>query len=255
MKLNDKVIIVTGGARGIGQALCTRFASESPAAIVVADMDEPLATDVARRVAGFARRCDVAKEADVRRVVREVEEQFGRIDLFCANAGIAMSGGVDTPDDQWRRIMDVNFMSHVYSTRAVLPGMLSRGAGYLLHTASAAGLLTQLGSAPYAVSKHAAVALAEWLAVTYKDQGIGVSCLCPQGVLTDMLSGDDPNITMLRDTALTVEQVAEAVVQGLQEERFLILPHPEVADYFRNKALDYDRWLGGMRRLLKKISE
>ncbi len=240
--------------RGGSDGRCARFAAENPAAIVVADIDEPLAIDVAQTFDGLARRCDVAKEADIRRVVRETEEQFGRIDLFCANAGIAMSGGVDTPDDQWQRIMDVNFMSHVYSTRAVLPGMLSRGAGYLLHTASAAGLLTQIGSAPYAVSKHAAVALAEWLAVTYKDRGIGVSCLCPQGVLTDMLNSDDPIISMLRDAALTAEQVADAVVHGLHEERFLILPHPEVADYFRNKAYDYDRWLGGMRRLLKNAS-
>jgi NAD(P)-dependent dehydrogenase (short-subunit alcohol dehydrogenase family) len=252
MQLNDKVIIVTGGARGIGRAMCERFAAEDPAAIVVADVDEQVASGVASSCGGLARRCDVANEADIRGVVQEAEEQFGRVDLFCANAGIAISGGVDTPDDQWQWIMDVNFMSHVYSTRAVLPGMLKRGTGYLLHTASAAGLLTQIGSAPYAVSKHAAVALAEWLAITYKDQGIGVSCLCPQGVLTDMLAGDDPIVNMLRETALTPEQVADTVVSGLREERFLILPHPEVADYFQNKSHDYDRWLGGMRKLLKK---
>jgi len=173
--------------------------------------------------------------------------------LFCANAGIAAAGGPELPDDVWRNLLDVNFMSHVYAVRAVLPGMLERGGGYFLHTASAAGLLTEISSAPYAVAKHAVVALAEWLSITHGHQGIKVSCLCPQGVRTRMLEGDHPVLTMLAESAVTAEHVAETVVDGLHDERFLILPHPEVAEYFRHKADDYDRWLHGMRRLRERL--
>lgn len=253
MQLNDKVIIVTGGGHGIGRALCERFAREAPKAIVVTDIDEPSANAVADQIGGMARYCDVANEGDICRIVNEVEEIFGRIDLFCANAGISIAGGVETPDSQWQRIMDVNFMAHVYSSRAVLPGMVKQGSGYLLHTASAAGLLTQVGSAPYAVSKHAAVALAEWLAISYADQGIRVSCLCPQGVQTDMLKGDDPVIQMLQADALPAKEVADVVVEGIRDERFLILPHTEVAKYIQNKAQDYDRWLGKLQQLKTQL--
>jgi NAD(P)-dependent dehydrogenase (short-subunit alcohol dehydrogenase family) len=165
-----------------------------------------------------------------------------------------VAGGVERADADWRRLWDVNVMAHVYAARAVLPGMLARGRGYLLQTVSAAGLLTQLGSAPYAVTKHAALALAEWLAITHGRAGIRVSCLCPQGVNTDMLRQAPPAIgDMLRATALEPEAVADAVVAGLAEERFLILPHPEVAEYFRRKAGDYERWLGAMRRLQDQV--
>jgi NAD(P)-dependent dehydrogenase (short-subunit alcohol dehydrogenase family) len=194
---------------------------------------------------------DVSVEADVIELVRATEERFGGpIDLFCSNAGIATGGGVEASNDAWQQIWDVNVMAHVYAARAVLPSMLARGEGYLLHTASAAGLLSQIGSAPYAVTKHAAVAFAEWLAITHGDQGIKVSCLCPQGVRTNMLGNGG---ALLGPTAIEPEQVADAVVEGLRSEQFLILPHPEVREYFRRKGDDYDRWLAGMRRLQARV--
>ena len=255
MQLSDKVIVVTGGAGGIGAALCRRFAAEGARGVVVADRDADGARRVAAEIGGLAVAADVAVEADVVRLVERATADFGPIDLFCSNAGIATDGGVERPDAEWQRIWDVNVMAHVYAARAVLPGMLARGEGYLLQTASAAGLLTQIGSAPYAVTKHAAVALAEWLAITYGDAGIKVSCLCPLGVETEMLRRAPGGIGdhAPRRRAMTPEAVADAVVAGLAEERFLILPHPEVAEYFRRKADDYDRWLRGMRRLQEKF--
>jgi len=254
MQLRDAVIVVTGGAAGIGAALCRRFAAEGVRGVVVADRDEEGARRVASEIGGMAVAADVGVEDDVMRLVERATDSYGPIDLFCSNAGIATIGGVEVPDVDWRRTWDVNVMAHVFAARAVLPGMLARGRGYLLQTASAAGLLTQLGSAPYAVTKHAAVALAEWLAVTHGAAGITVSCLCPLGVDTDMLRRVEGGIgDMLRADALTPEAVAEAVVAGLAEERFLILPHPQVAEYFRHKADDYERWLRGMRRLQEKF--
>ncbi len=254
MQLRDKVIVVTGGAAGIGAALCRRFAAEGARGVVVADRDADGARRVAAEIGGLAVEADVASESDVIRLVERATAHFGPIDLFCSNAGVATVGGVDVPDAEWRRTWDVNVMAHIYAARAVLPGMLARGEGYLLQTASAAGLLTQIGSAPYALTKHAAVALAEWLAITHGDAGIKVSCLCPLGVETEMLRQAPGGIgDLLRAGAMTAEAVAEAVVAGLADERFLILPHPEVADYFRHKADDYDRWLRGMRRLQEKL--
>jgi NAD(P)-dependent dehydrogenase (short-subunit alcohol dehydrogenase family) len=250
MKLADKVAVVTGGASGIGRALCRRFAAEGARGVVVADLDAGGAAQVAAEIGGLAVATDVSRESDVVHLVEQSTAAFGAIDLFCSNAGIILEGGVETSDEQWQRIWQINFMAHVYAARAVLPGMLARGEGYLLQTASAAGLLTQIGSAPYAVTKHAAVSLAEWLAVTYGDRGIRVSCLCPQGVRTNMLAHAEHGPgRFLLDGALEPEQVADAVIAGLDEERFLILPHPEVREYFRRKADDYDRWLRGMRRL------
>jgi len=218
---------------------------------VVADVETDAAAAVAQETGGLAVTTDVRREADLTQLVARAIEAYGPIDLFCSNAGIFTPGGVETADADWERIWEINVRAHIYAARAVLPGMLARGAGYLLQTASAAGLLTQIGSAPYALTKHAAVALAEWLAVTHGDGGIKVSCLCPQGVRTRMLMGDDMSATdnFLFQGSVSPEQVAEAVVKGLEEERFLILPHPEVAEYFRRKADDYDRWLRGMRRL------
>jgi NAD(P)-dependent dehydrogenase (short-subunit alcohol dehydrogenase family) len=254
MHLKEKVIVVTGGANGIGQALCRRFAAEGARGIVVADCDLDGAKEVARAIGGLAVQVDVAVEADLVRLVEATTTAFGTIDLFCSNAGIISLGGIEAADADWQRMWNVNTMAHVWAARAVLPGMLVRGHGYLLQTASAAGLLTQIGSAPYAVTKHAAVAFAEWLAMTYGDRGIKVSCLCPMGVHTRMLDDAPGGIAdLLRYTALTPDAVAETVVSGLAEERFLILPHPEVAEYFQNKANDYDRWLGGMRRLQEKV--
>jgi NAD(P)-dependent dehydrogenase (short-subunit alcohol dehydrogenase family) len=254
MHLRDTVIVVTGGASGIGAALCRRFAAEAPRGIVVADIDLEGAARVATEIGGLAVKVDVASEADVIRLVEEAMAYRGPIDLFCSNAGIGTSGGVDATDADWQRTWDVNVMAHVYAARAVLPGMLARGKGYLLQTASAAGLLTQIGSAPYSVTKHAAVALAEWLAITHFAAGIKVSCLCPLGVETEMLRQAPGAIgDMLRVGALTAEAVADTVIVGLADERFLILPHPVVAEYFHHKADDYDRWLRGMRRLQETL--
>ena len=253
MQIKDSVVVVTGGGNGIGRALCRRFAQEGARGVVVADLDAGRAEEVAREVGGLGVACDVAVELQIADVVAKAERAFGPIDLFCSNAGIVTMGGVEASDAAWERIFDVNFMSHLYAARAVVPGMLARGRGYLLQTASAAGLLTQIGSAPYSVSKHAAVALAEWLSITYADRGIGVSCVCPLGVRTEMCSGENPFTKFLLETAVDADDVARAVVEGLADERFLILPHPIVAEYFQRKANDYDRWLRGMRRLQRNL--
>ncbi len=256
MQLKDKVVIVTGGAHGIGRALCVRFAAAGARGIVVADLDGDAARAIADELGGLAVRVDVASEADNRRLVDETIARYGQVDLFCANAGIALGGGVDAPDADWQRIWSINFMAHVYAARAVLPGMLARGDGYLLFTSSAAGLLTSIGSAPYAVTKHAAVALAEWLSITH-GPAIKISCLCPQGVLTDMILRPDagPATTSLRAEAVTPEHVAQTVVEGLAAEKFLILPHPIVAEYVARKAADPDRWIRGMRRIQADIEK
>jgi len=256
MNLRDRVAVVTGGANGIGRALCRRFAAEGARGVVVADLDAAGAERVAKEIGGLAVPTDVSVEAGLLQLVERATTAFGQIDLFCSNAGIGLGGGVEAPDHDWQRSWNVHLMAHVWAARAVLPEMLARGEGYLLQTASAAGLLTEVEAAPYSVTKHATVALAEWLAIEYKDRGIRVSCLCPQGVLTNMLLGPDGSReSFLKAGAILPEQVAEAVVQGLAEERFLILPHPEVAEYFRRKSADYDRWLRGMGRLRIKIKE
>lgn len=256
MHLRDKVIVVTGGANGIGRALCQRFAQELPKGIVVADLDIDHARQVAAEIGGLAIQTDVGKEADIVSLVSQAEAAFGRIDLFCSNAGIGGSqGGAEVPNDVWQQVIDTNVMAHIYAARAVLPQMLARGEGYLLNTVSAAGLLTQIGNAVYSVTKHAALAFAEWLSITHGDQGIKVSALCPQGVRTNMLlqAAQTDEARFLVAGALDPETVAETVVQGIADERFLILPHPEVAEYFQRKANDYDRWLRGMRRLQAQV--
>ena len=254
MQVREKVVVVTGGANGIGRALCRRFAKDGARGIVVADLDPKAATKVAEEIGGVAVATNVGIEAEVKQLADRTMQKFGQIDLFCCNAGIAIDGGIDAPDEDWQRIWNVNLMSHVYAARAVVPSMLARGSGYFLQTASAAGLLTQIGSAPYAVTKHAAVAFAEWLSIRYGDSGIGVSCLCPQGVRTNMLLGSESGIgAFLLEGALEPEAVAEAVIAGLEVERFLILPHPDVAKYFKHKADDYDRWIRGLRRLQEKV--
>ena len=250
MHVNQKVVVVTGGGSGIGRALCRRFAAEG-ARVVVVDIDPGSAAAIAREIGALAiGGADVGDEQMVTRVVAEVLHQRERIDLFCSNAGIAVDGGEETPTADWDRCWHVNVMAHVFAARAVLPHMLARGEGYLLQTVSAAGLLTHIQSATYAVTKHAALAFAEWLSIAYGDRGIRVSALCPQGVRTDMLNrAAAGGRTFLLDSALEPEQVVDDVIKGLAEERFLILPHPEVAQYFQRKAADYDRWLRGMRKL------
>ena len=253
MEMKDRVIVVTGGASGIGAALVRRFARAGAAGLVVADLHADAAQAVAQEVGGLAVRTDVSNEADVRSLIAQATERFGRVDVLCSNAGIALGGGVDAPNADWQRIWEVNLMAHVYGARAVLPQMLERGEGYLLQTASAAGLLSHPDSALYAVTKHAAVSLAEWLSITYGDRGIRVSCLCPQGVRTPMLMGPEGGRkSFLHEGSVSPEQVADDVIAAMRDERFLVLPHPEVHDYMRRKADDVDRWLGGMRKLRAK---
>jgi len=256
MDLSGKVAVVTGGAAGIGRALCRRFAAEG-AAVVVADVDAPGAAAVATEIGGLAVPGDMSVEADVTALVDATLLSFDRIDVFCANAGILWGTPPDDPadvigpataDEAWERIWRVNVLAHVYAARAVVPRMLDQGGGHLVVTASAAGLLTILGNAPYAVTKHAAVALAEWLSITYGDRGLRVSCLCPEFVRTDMLASAGEHL-LGAAAVVEPEDVAAVVVEALHDGRFLILPHPEVAEFFRRKATDYDRWLAGMRRL------
>ncbi|HZU41339.1 MAG TPA: SDR family oxidoreductase [Terriglobales bacterium] len=254
MNLAGKVVVVTGGANGIGRALCRRFASEG-AKVAVADLQLDAANKVAGEIGGIAVRTDVSRESEIIQLVKQVTEKFGAVDLFCSNAGVGTAGSFDAPDADWARSWQVNVMAHVYAARAVLPGMLARGDGYLLQTVSAAGLLTQLGSAPYSVTKHAALGFAEWLAITYGDRGIKVSALCPMGVRTDMLRrAEFAGGAFLLDSAIEPEDVAEHVVKAIAEERFLILPHPEVAQFIQRKASDYERWLRSMRRLQAETS-
>jgi NAD(P)-dependent dehydrogenase (short-subunit alcohol dehydrogenase family) len=265
MRIQGGVVVVTGGANGIGAAMARRFATDGALGVVVADLDDAQAGEVAAEAGragaqGVAVRCDVGDEEQVRALTVEVLERFGRIDLFCSNAGLAFGRGLEAAAEDWEAAWRVNVMAHVHAARAVLPSMLERGQGYLLHTCSAAGLLTNPGDAPYTVSKHAAVAFAEWLAVTYGDRGVRISIVCPQGVKTNMLlRGLEERNAAARAVAaagelLEPEQVADAVVEGLASERFLILPHPEVATYLRRKAEDPDRWLAGVRRLTARAA-
>ena len=246
MRIENKVCVITGGANGIGEGLARRFHAEKARAVVVADLDGARAEKIAAEIGGVGMRVDVAREEEIQKLVKDTTERFGQIDLFCSNAGIFVPGDVFAPNEVWSKMRDIHVMAHVYAARAVLPAMLERGQGYLLQTVSAAGLITSLESVIYAVTKHASLALAEWISMTYGDRGIKVSALCPQGVRTNMLMQDPDNFLM--EGSVSVEQVADAVIEGLNDERFLILPHPEAAEYYRRKAADYDRWLRGMRR-------
>jgi NAD(P)-dependent dehydrogenase (short-subunit alcohol dehydrogenase family) len=260
MELRDKVAVITGGGGGIGRALGNRFVSEGARAVVLADIDAGAAERAAAAIGVQARgvACDVSNSDAVASLVDDVERREGPIDLYCSNAGIARNLDVDAGDEQWDEMWRVNVMSTVIAARHMLPRWIERGAGYLMVTASAAGLLSTLGDGGYSATKHAAVGLAEWIAITYGDRGIKVSCLCPQGVRTNMVFGPGTDGALgseqvRRLGVIEPEEVAEAVVQGLREERFLILPHPEVATYFRNKAENHDRWLGGMRKLQRQL--
>lgn len=253
MQITDKIIVVTGAASGIGRALAHRFKAEGAKFIVCADLNVDGAAETAKAVGGAGIRADVSKEADIVSLIERVESEHGPIDLFCSNAGIGVGGGAEAPDAAWQRIWDINVMAHVWAARHLVPRMIARGGGYLLNTASAAGLLSQIGSAPYAVTKHAAVGLAEWLAITHGDQGIKVSVLCPQAVRTAMTAANPDGVASI-DGMMEPEVVAEACVRAIEAENFLILPHPEVLQYMRNKANDYDRWIGGMRKLNRKFA-
>ena len=254
MKISGKVVVVTGAASGIGKALAARFAKEGARGVVCADLNESDAKAVAAGVGGLGLRCDVAQEGDMNNLVVATLEKYGALDVFCSNAGIIARHGLDASLKEWRRTMDVNFMAHVLAARAVVPVMLKQGGGYIIATASAAGLLMQVDSATYTVSKHAAVSFAEWLSVNYAERGIKVSCLCPQGVRTPMLLGPSgKRKSFLSEGSVSPEEVAARVMEAIESEQFLILPHPEVAEYERRKTADRDRWLGGMRRLRAAI--
>lgn len=255
MQLTDRVIIVTGGGRGIGRALCRRFAEDAPRGIVVADRDEAAAKAVAAEINGIGLACDVTSEADIQRVVKAAEETFGPVSVFCSNAGATAKGGVETSDADWQWMWNLHVMSNVYAARAVLPGMLERGEGYLVQTSSAAGLLTEIGSAAYSVTKHATIALAEWLSIHYRRQGLRVSVLCPSGVQTDMLDLSDPIHQFLHLHSVTPEEVAQQVFEAMAAERFLVLPHREVGDYFAFKGQDIDKYLHNFSRLPEKLAK
>jgi NAD(P)-dependent dehydrogenase (short-subunit alcohol dehydrogenase family) len=253
MKVKDKVCIVTGAAGGIGEAIARRYATEGAKGVVVADRDGERLESVAKAIGGAAVACDVAKEADIRHLIAEAERHYGPVDVFFSNAGIGRGGQEDAPDEDWADSWAIHVMAHAYAARALVPGMLVRKSGYLLNTASAAGLLASMGSMPYGVTKTAAVALAEHLAIQYGDKGIRVSVLCPQAVDTNMLRMAGATAASV-DGVLNTDAVAEVVIEAMDAESFLILPHPEVKEYMTRK-LDRDRWLRGMRRLRDQTGE
>jgi NAD(P)-dependent dehydrogenase (short-subunit alcohol dehydrogenase family) len=252
MQIAGKTIVVTGAASGIGKAMALRFHAEGAAGIVVADLQREALDSVAAEINGLAVECDVADEGSVKALVERCERDVGPIDIFCSNAGIITGGGENASNEDWQRNWDIHVMGHVYAARAVIPGMIERGGGYLVNTASAAGLLTHIDLATYAVSKHASVAFAEWLSIRYGDQGIRVSTLCPQAVRTAMTAGMEEGVAAV-DGMLEPDELAECVVETMAREEFLILPHPQVLDYMQRKTGDYDRWIRGMRRMLGKF--
>ncbi|TFY98549.1 SDR family oxidoreductase [Ramlibacter rhizophilus] len=248
MQIQGKVAIVTGGGSGIGAGLVRRFMAEGARGVVAADLRLEAAEAVAGECGAIALPCDVTREADIQALVQRTRERFGGVDIYVSNAGIlGRMGGIELEDELWDRMWQVHGMAHVWAARAVVPEMVARGEGYFLVTASAAGLLNIVESAPYGVTKHAALAFAEWLRIAYGRRGLRVSCLCPQGVQTEMTREGGGSAG--QDGMLTPEQVADTVVQTLHEERFLALPHPEVLKYFQAKGQDYDRWIGGMQKI------
>jgi NAD(P)-dependent dehydrogenase (short-subunit alcohol dehydrogenase family) len=250
------VVVITGAGGGIGAGLARRFHADGAEAVIVADRDADATAMVAAEIGADPATVDVTDPEAIAALVERTLDRHGRIDLFCSNAGIMTGVGLDNPLE-WQRAWETNVLAHVHAARAVLPSMLDRGQGYLLNTASAAGLLTAPGDAPYTATKHAAVGLAEWLSITYGDRGIGVSVLCPFGVSTPMLmaplaaGGAAARVVAGSGEIISPERVADAVIDGLARESFLILPHPEVAKYWAQKASDPDRWLTGLRRLIR----
>jgi NAD(P)-dependent dehydrogenase (short-subunit alcohol dehydrogenase family) len=257
--VKDSLVVVTGGGSGIGRALCQVFAEAGARTVVVADLDLDHARETANALRGEALRCDVAKEDDVRGLIETVEEKHGPIDLFCSNAGIgaafdmSFDNAAGAVNEDWQRAWSVNVMAHVYAARHLLPAMKRRGRGHFLQTISAAGLLSQIGSAVYSTTKHAAVGFAENLAITHRDDGIRVSILCPQAVDTPMLAGL-PEGPQSIDGVMSARDVARIALEGVEKDAFLILPHGQVVDYIRRKTADYDRWIGGMAKLNRQFA-
>lgn len=251
MDVQNKIAVVTGAAGGIGRALCLALSQASAAHVVCADIDLEGAQKTASQINGLALKVDVSHPDQIEALVQQVEDDIGPIDLFVSNAGILVLGGTEVPDSDWQRIWDINVMSHVWAARALIPRMKARGGGYLLNTSSAAGLLNQIGAAPYGVTKHAAVGLAEWLAMTHADDGIKVSVLCPQAVRTEMTRGHEDGVAVI-DGMLEPEDAAQACIDAIRAETFLILPHAKVRDYIRLKTEDYDRWIKGMAKLNRR---
>ena len=260
MKVDHKVVVITGGASGIGYALAKRFKAEGARGVAVADIDAVKIAAVSKEIGALGLPCDVSKEVDVKRVVHETEMAFGPIDLFCSNAGIALpdpdlDNAASASNADFERSWNIHVMAHVYAARALLPQMIERGSGYFLNTVSAAGLLSQIGSASYSASKHVAIGFAECLAITHREHGIKVSVLCPQAVRTAMIGNEPEKGSASVDGILSPEQVADSVIDGLAAERFLILPHPVVLGYMQRKTADYDRWLGGMSKLRRRLQQ
>ena len=254
MELQNKIIVITGAGSGIGRALAVRFHAEGAKKIVAVDINLSNAQDTAKMVDGVAMMADVAKEDDISRVIEETEANVGAIDLFCSNAGVAIGESIDSLNGEWQASWDINVMSHVYAARHLVPRMVARGGGYFLNTSSAAGLLNQIGGAAYGVTKHAAVGFGEWLAIHHKHQGIKVSMLCPQAVRTPMTAVDSEAIAAAASNGMIEpEELAKCVVEEMRKESFLILPHAIVLEYMRNKTTNYDRWIGGMNKLMRRI--
>ena len=257
MNIEGRVIAVTGAGSGIGRALCHALAKHNPKGIAVIDINADAAAEVAQEINGLACQADVSREEDVITSIQTIEASYGPIDIYCANAAIADIGGVELDNAMWQKTWDVNVMAHVYAARALLPSMLERGEGYLVLTASAAGLLVNLGTAPYTATKHAVVGLAEWLAITHGSQGLKVSCVCPQFVNTPMVQDFElkaPMRAFVNEGMLEPETVADHIIAGIEKEEFLILPHPDVGTFFQAKAHNHEKWLGKMTSLNAKIN-
>ena len=256
MNLQNKIVVVTGAGSGIGRALVVRFKAEGAKHVVSVDINPESAEQTADLIGDRSFEADVSNESDVARLIKMTEEQVGPIDLFCSNAGIGLGKDLHSAtNEDWQKSWDINVMSHVYAARHLVPRMIERGGGYFLNTASAAGVLNQIGSATYGVTKHAAVGFGEWLAIHHKHEGIKVSMLCPQAVRTAMYrQGTDSSAAAGVDGVMEPEELADVVVRELEKESFMILPHPIVLEYMRNKTSNYDRWIGGMHKLMRKIA-
>jgi NAD(P)-dependent dehydrogenase (short-subunit alcohol dehydrogenase family) len=258
MNVKGAVAVVTGAGGGIGAALARKLHAEGAEHVVVCDIDGDAAAAVSEEIGGTAERLDVGNGAAVIAMIGRTQSRLGRIDLYCSNAGITSASGLEAENSVWQQAFDVNVMAHVHAARTVIPGMLERGTGYVVLTASAAGILSQPGDAPYTVTKHATVGLAEWIAITYGGRGVGFSVLCPMGVTTPMFTNPKPGgdeaagVVAASGNVVTPEQVADAVLDGIHSERFLILPQPEAGTFLQRKATDPDRWLAGMRRLVAR---